>query len=92
MIACKFGRHRRSIVDRYETWWPDKKVVGVYRDGNGVAHGFLWSALQFEDIDVLAATATRAFGINSHGIVVGSYADANNRVHGFVAVKRRMKD
>jgi probable HAF family extracellular repeat protein len=68
------------------------QVVGVYRDAAGLAHGFLWSALQFEAINVPGAMATRVFGINSHGIVVGSYTDATNRVRGFVAAKRRVKD
>jgi hypothetical protein len=39
-----------------------------------------------EAISVPGATATRAFGISSQGVVVGSYTDATNRVHGFVTL------
>ena len=36
-------------------------------------------------VDVPGATATRVFGINAHGDMVGSYVDGNGRTHGFLA-------
>ena len=41
----------------------------------------------FTAIDVPKATLTTASGVNARGDVVGSYRDANNRVHGYVLRK-----
>ena len=67
-------------------------VVGVYRNAIGF-HGFLWERLRFRTVDFPGASATRVFGINSGGDVVGSYADAAGKVHAFVASvgKKRCK-
>jgi len=35
-------------------------------------------------IDVEKSLWTRIFGINPQGDIVGSFAHANNRIHGFV--------
>jgi probable HAF family extracellular repeat protein len=67
---------------------PSGVVVGVYRDGKNIPHGFVRSGAGFESVDVPGALSTRAFGINESGSVVGNYTDANNKVRGFVAVRR----
>ena len=40
---------------------------------------------EYRSIDFPGGTRTRAFGMNAHGDVVGTYVDAANRVHGFLA-------
>jgi hypothetical protein len=60
----------------------------VYRDSKNTPHGFVRSGAGFESVDVPSALSTRAFGINESGTVVGNYTDANNKVRGFVAVRR----
>jgi len=40
---------------------------------------------EYRSIDFPGATRTRDFGLNAHGDVVGTYVDAANRVHGFLA-------
>ena len=43
----------------------------------------------FETLDVPDATATRAFGINAGGDVVGQYVDAAGKTRGFLASRTR---
>jgi len=72
---------------------PRGDVVGVYRDAAGRFHGFVVDTSRqgaasdwvFTSVDYPGAAATRAFGINAGGDVVGSYADATGRTHGFLA-------
>ena len=39
---------------------------------------------RYMEFTTLGASATRAFGINAHGAVVGTYIDAANSTHAFV--------
>lgn len=72
---------------------PRGDVVGVYRDAAGGFHGFVVDASRqdppsewaFTAVDYPGAAATRAFGINAGGDVVGHYVDATGRTHGFLA-------
>ena len=49
---------------------PAGEIVGAYRNSAGV-HGFVLRDEVYVPIDFPGATATRAFGINSHGDIVG---------------------
>ncbi len=61
---------------------PSGTAVGYF---NPVAsHGFSRDDDGFTQIDVPGASWTRIFGINPQEDMVGSYADASNRVHGFL--------
>lgn len=67
---------------------PAGDIVGVYRDAAGF-HGFLRRGVDhYAPIDVPGATATRAFGINSRGDVVGSYV-SNGKTYAFLAEQQR---
>ena len=43
---------------------PKGEVAGACRDASGLAHGFVWTDLQFETINFPGAATTRVFGIN----------------------------
>src|ERR1700731_1757327 len=61
------------------------QIVGVYQDGAGTQHGFLYSGGFFTTIDDPSATdGTNARSINDAGQIVGSYNHASGQ-HGFVA-------
>lgn len=61
---------------------PNGTVVGYF---NAVdSHGFTLDANGFTQIDVPGASWTRLFGINPQEDMVGVYADASNRLHGFL--------
>jgi probable HAF family extracellular repeat protein len=63
------------------------QVIGFYRDGNGDAHGFLYSGGSYTAIDdPLGVGGTIATGINNNGQIVGYYASYPNLAgeHGFV--------
>ena len=64
---------------------PAGDIVGVYRNLAG-AHGFVLRDEGYIPIDFPGATATRAFGINARGDVVGSYVAAG-KTHGFLATR-----
>jgi hypothetical protein len=49
-------------------------------------------SFSFESVDFPGATATRAFGINSHGTVVGSYTDAAGKTHGYLLTRPQDAD
>ena len=59
-------------------------TVGVYRDAAGF-HGFQFDGTDYGRIDFPGATATRVFGINARGDMVGNYVDSFGRTHGFIA-------
>jgi hypothetical protein len=65
------------------------EIVGVYTDSNKKVHGFLADAdwhfmtIDFATLEVPTVTATRAFGFNSSGDVVGSYV-VGGVTHGFI--------
>ena len=61
---------------------PSGDIVGVYRNAAGV-HGFALESGGYVSVDVPGATATRAFGINARGNVVGSYV-SNGQTHAFL--------
>jgi uncharacterized membrane protein len=61
---------------------PTGTVVGYFNPVT--SHGFSRDANGLTVIDVSGALWTRIFGINPRGDMVGSYADASNRVHGFL--------
>lgn len=49
-------------------------------------------SFSFESVDFPGATATRAFGINAHGTVVGSYTDAGAKTHGYLLTRPQDAD
>ncbi len=69
-------------------------ITGVYKDANGVAHGFLRSTdgtiAGFDEPDAgtsgiaPAPSGTYGMSISDSGVVAGSYSDASGVVHGFV--------
>jgi probable HAF family extracellular repeat protein len=61
---------------------PSGTVVGYFEPVT--SHGFTLNARGFTQVDVPGASWTRLFGINPKEDVVGMYADASNRVHGFL--------
>lgn len=65
---------------------PAAEVVGSYRDSAGM-HRFVLTADVFVSRNVPGATMTRAFGINTRGIVVGRF-ELVGRVSGFVATPK----
>ena len=68
-------------------------VVGVWGDNpNPIIidgypfHGFLRDRTgRIIDIEYPGSTDTHVFGINDLGVIVGSYVDTSNNVHGFIA-------
>lgn len=60
-------------------------ISGIYRDAQGIGHGFLFSGGSFSQIDVPfpGAFTTLLEGINSDGVMVGGYPVPGG-VHGFV--------
>ena len=70
------------------------QVVGAYVDGSGKTHGLSvmfasadvsnLSGATFATIDAPSAVATRVFGIDDAGRVVGSYDDSAGIKHGFL--------
>lgn len=61
---------------------PTGTVVGYFNPVT--SHGFSRDAKGLTVIAVPGALWTRIFGINPQGDMVGSFADASNRVHGFL--------
>src|SRR6266545_2725173 len=60
-------------------------IVGAYRDGDGVFHGFRRDPDgKLTTIDVPGATDTIASAISARGKIVGQYTDANGLDHGFL--------
>jgi probable HAF family extracellular repeat protein len=49
------------------------EVVGVYRDGDGVDHGFLYNHGTYTVLDVPGALDTYAQSINDKGTIAGDY-------------------
>lgn len=62
------------------------RVVGTYRDGSFVNHGFIRNAngTITNPVDFPGSSSTLLFGINNSGWIVGSYTDAMGVTHGFV--------
>lgn len=56
--------------------WLSASAFGVFSAASANAAGF-------HSIDVPGAIATRAFGINARGVIVGSYTDATGTTYGF---------
>jgi uncharacterized membrane protein len=67
---------------------PAGEIVGVYRNSAGV-HGFVLRDEVYVAIDFPGALATRAFGINSPGDIVGTYVATDGKTHGFLASQGR---
>lgn len=59
-------------------------MVRLFRDTTGKVHGFLTAEGAFSTIDYPDAIATRAFGINPDGDIVGLYVDSSGKTHGFL--------
>ena len=57
----------------------------AYCDASGRFHGFQHDGQTFSSVDMPGATATRVFGINASGDMVGAYVDGNARTHAFLA-------
>ena len=64
-------------------------VVGYYNPVT--SHGFVRDNNGLRTVDVEGSLWTRIFGINPQGDIVGSFADANNRIHGFVMRGRNQR-
>ena len=66
------------------------QVAGVFTDGTGATHGFIYSVGLFTALDVPGAAAyyTQTIGasinINASGQVAGSFSDTTGVFHGFV--------
>jgi uncharacterized membrane protein len=78
------------------------QIVGFYIDADGAVHGFLldkgpgfrrapgvFTTIDHPDAALGAAPFTAASGIDNRGRIVGAYADAEGRGHGFVLDKGR---
>jgi hypothetical protein len=60
-------------------------IVGLYRDAQNAAHGFLRSPdNSYVAIDYPGAIFTNAAGINARGAIVGRWTDAAGINHGYV--------
>ena len=65
---------------------PLGEVVGVYRDASLLFHGFVMGRDGYTSVDVPGAAATRAFGTNAAGDVVGSFV-MGGKTRGFLAAR-----
>jgi hypothetical protein len=61
----------------------EAKIVGVYTDASGNAHGFLFNGT-YTSFDYPDAIFTEATGINNRGEIVGLYTDSAGNTHGFI--------
>ena len=60
-------------------------IVGIFEDGKGTRHGFLYLGNTYITLDDPLGTAgTLANGINDAGQIVGTYFDRSGRKHGFL--------
>lgn len=71
-----------DIVSAYASGRPYGNLSNPNVFGN--VHGLLLSEGIFTSIDAPGAVETVAFGINDNGQIVGVYADASGRPHGFL--------
>jgi probable HAF family extracellular repeat protein len=63
------------------------QIVGFYRDGTGVFHGFLRKTDgTFTTLDPPGAAISFASGISGKNII-GQYTDSGSVTHGFLATK-----
>jgi len=65
------------------------QIVGLYRDSNNVAHGFLvdirdLSTGKYTQIDVPGATFTNASNINARGDIVGRWVESDGYSHPYL--------
>jgi hypothetical protein len=61
------------------------RVAGYYQDTNGVEHAFVRKTDgSFATFDAPGAKRTVTTAINSQGVMVGSFIDSQNKMHGFV--------
>lgn len=66
------------------------EVVGTISTEEG-QRGFVLRHGKYKLIHFPGATATQAFGINNHGVIVGEYRDASGTTHGFKAISKHKK-
>ena len=63
-------------------------IVGKYKDGSNVEHGYTYYHGNFTNIDnkitYSGATNIKANGINNSGQIVGEFTDAGGAQHGFL--------
>lgn len=84
----------RIVPGAFTAAWdmsPSGQIAGVYADAAGRIHGFVRSGDDHVTLDVsgvTGVTATRAFGINARGDVVGAYV-AGGRTHAYLATPIR---
>lgn len=70
----------------------NSQIVGVSSDGNRF-RAFLWSKGSMQDLGTLDGNSSAAFGINSHGEIVGVSSSNNSDVyHAFIYYDGSMKD
>ena len=68
--SCPNGIARQTVANGIN---PAGDIVGVFTDGVGKQHGFLFSGGQFTTIDFPGGVATSANGIGPSGDIVGNY-------------------
>lgn len=84
----------RIVAGKLTAAWdmsPSGQIAGVYADAAGHVHGFVRSGNDHVTLDMTGVdgvTATRAFGINASGDVVGAYV-AGGKTHAYLATPIR---
>ena len=75
-----------NLPERVPLGIDGDNIVGYYKDGSNVQHGFKYDGSSYTALDAtsLGATNTYAFGIDGSNIV-GYYGDSNWALHGFKA-------
>jgi hypothetical protein len=59
-------------------------IVGSYKDGSSVEHGFLLCNGTFTSFDYPGANWTQGWGISPQGDIVGQYGLPDKTIHGFL--------
>ncbi len=65
-------------------------IVGRYKDGSGIFHGFLLSGGKYQTIDEGGGPNTWAMGINNAGSFAGSFGAQTPPEHGFISAGGQM--
>jgi uncharacterized membrane protein len=72
-------------ADATDTATSDRQDAAPVR---GAIHGYVFDGERYRTIDVPGATRTEAWDITNRGDVIGLYANADGRLHGFRLDKR----
>jgi hypothetical protein len=68
------------LADAADTATSDGQAAAPVR---GAIHGYVFDGKRYRTIDVPGATRTEAWDITNRGEVIGYYANADGRLHGF---------